>query len=347
MPASVPKNAPLELLLMRQSAAQGDAYANRNADYWALYSNCKDYLAGKYYSVAAAGLAREGGRFTRHDISHVDDVIVTAGQLLGIDEAEVAPVRLLNPYETFVLLFAILLHDAGNAFGRVGHERAVGGILSDLGSLLQLETLERRLIGSIAQAHGGRTERGERDTITGIVKQEVTRMGHISVRSRAIAAIVRLADELSENPRRADEIALRVPYNPEESAIHNLYCKVINGWIDWKSKSINLSFNLERATLADKFLDRSDGSDRRVYMVDYIARRLEKTDQERRYCNRFLTDLICFRRINVRIGIFEDDHEVEVLEVTMEDEGYPASSRSVRDIDPRIDGSTLAAKYAL
>ena len=346
MAPSPPKNAPLERRLQSETTQRGDTYVNRNFDYWSLYCACKDHIADKYYSNTGAALALGGGRYTKHNIDHVNDVIVAAGELLGVGESDKAPIDDFNPYEVFVLLFAILLHDAGNAFGRTGHEKAVGGILRDLGGILQIDAVERRLIASIAQAHGGRTERGEKDTITQVVRQENADLGHVKVRARRLAAIVRLADELSENSRRADEMAFRIPCDAEESVIHNLYCKVISCSIDWRSRSIKLFFSVDKADLGTQFLDRSSGSDRRIYLIDYITERLEKTDQERRYCNRFLADLIVYSRINVWIGIFDnDDKEIEAFEIELADEGYPATSRPVRDINPGLVGSALAAKY--
>jgi hypothetical protein len=174
-------------------------------NYFEKYCEIKRFLAANYYEVAGAGLALEGERFTKHSIDHVDDVIRQAGHLVGLGTPipDAAYTKLL-PYETYVFLLAILLHDAGNASGRSGHEKAPRMILEELGRISGLADVEKRLIASIAQAHGGRTTSGDKDTIANIVQDEQSNIGNIVVHGRRLAALVRLADELSENPNRAD-----------------------------------------------------------------------------------------------------------------------------------------------
>jgi len=179
-------------------------------------------------------------------VSHIDDVINRAGQLIGVGKDGPQPFNNIQPYETFVLLYAILLHDAGNAYGRAGHEARPFEILRDMGDLSALEDVERRLIASIAQAHGGRTEDGNKDTIPVVVRQDESSIDGINVRGRRLAALLRLADELSENPRRADELALS---GPSVSYLPNFYCKAINTNIDILSGAITLAYTITKEDL--------------------------------------------------------------------------------------------------
>jgi exopolyphosphatase/pppGpp-phosphohydrolase len=153
----------------------------------------------------------------------VDDVIAMVGRLLGLEVGGVADA--LEPYELYVLLFAVLLHDAGNARTRKNHEKEPKAIIARMGSVAGVEPVERKLIASIAEAHGGRTKDGDKDTIRKVIQLDIENIGGLSVRSRLLAAALRLADELSENPQRADPQALIRPYQTPESVIHNLYCK--------------------------------------------------------------------------------------------------------------------------
>ena len=347
MPGSVYKNTPLEKLLEKHSRTRGSKFPTRNADYWGLYAHCKDFIAERYYSNVAATLALDGGRFTKHTIDHVDDVIVAAGSLLGIDESGGRNLTSkLSPFEVFVLIFAILLHDAGNVFGRSRHEEAVAKVVDELGPLLNLTDVERKLVVSVARAHGGRTDRGEKDTITDAVARDTDTISNIRVNGRRLAAIVRLADEFSENQRRADPEALRQPYTPEESALPNKFCNAVTCYIDCDVGSLNWSFAIDRADLGYLFLEKRDGVDCKTYLVDYVSARITKADQERRYCNRFLNDLKIYTRINARIGIWDGHTEVENFSIEITDGGYPAAALPIRELQPKMDGRTLAEKFA-
>jgi HD superfamily phosphodiesterase len=120
-------------------------------------------------------LSLHGQRYTRHDISHVDDVIAMVGRLLGLEVGGVADA--LEPYELYVLLFAVLLHDAGNARTRKNHEKEPKAIIARMGSVAGVEPVERKLIASIAEAHGGRTKDGDKDTIRKVIQLDIENIG--------------------------------------------------------------------------------------------------------------------------------------------------------------------------
>jgi hypothetical protein len=333
-------DAPLEELLKDRATTNGSAFPNRGINYFDRYIQIKQHLAGKYYQATGSGLGSGGQRFTKHDITHVDDVIHRAGQLIGAGAGPNAPCAKLVPYEIFALLYAIVVHDAGNAYARAGHEARAFQIIRDMGELSALETVERQLIASLAQAHGGRTEDGDRDTIPTTVKEEVSGLDGICVHGRRIAAIVRLADELSEHPRRADEIALQPPYNPRQSFLPNFYCKIINTNIDYLSGDVFIKYMIDKANLRETFPDpESDGAE--TLVVDYIAKRLNKCDLERRYCNRFPNGFAVVWYMRAALQIYDENSLIEEVPVDLSDTGYPVTERGVKDREPRFDGEAL------
>ncbi len=340
-------DSPLELKLKEWAVSRGAEFPNRDGRYFERYVSIKSDLARRYYSVAGVGLAQEGERYTRHDIGHVDDVIHTAGRLLGFESDAPSPAfEKLHPYEVFALLLAILLHDAGNAIARVGHAKLPKAILEELGPIVDLQQLEKRLIALIAQAHGGATSSGNKDTIRELIDPAVPNIGQIELHARRLAAIVRFADELSENPRRADDIALiddaRIP---SQSVIHNLYCKVINIRADYLGHTISIDFDVERELLDREFVLKEDSLDTRILLIDYITRRLEKCEQERRYCHRFLAGFVSYDRIRVKLQVCDGGEIVDVIAFELEDRGYPAVSPSVKEIAPNFDGAKLRIKH--
>jgi HD superfamily phosphodiesterase len=334
-------DAPLERLLKQQAADHGEKFPNRGLNYYSRYAQIKQHLATKYYQATATGLAQGGHRFTKHDISHIDDVIHRAGQLLGLEKPSPQPFERLEPYETFVLLYAILLHDAGNAYERAGHEARAFDILRDMGGLCPLAEVEKRLVAAIAQAHGGKTDSDDKDTIPAMVRENESSIDGIAVHGRRLAALLRLADELSENSRRADEIALE---KPSKSFLPNFYCKAINTKIDVLAGNISLTYAIKKEDLGMAHPD-PENADHPTLVVDYIAKRIAKCDQERRYCNRFLNGFLYMDVMRASLEIFDGAKLIDEVTVDLSDRGYPSVPRPVVDIERRFDGVALQQKH--
>jgi hypothetical protein len=333
-------DTPLEQLLRSKASTNGIDFPNHGINYYDRYVQIKQHLATKYYQNTGAGLARSGQRFTKHDITHVDDVIHRAGQLVGAGNEGTQPYSKLTPYEIFSLLYAILLHDAGNAHERTGHEARAFDIIMSMGDLSALEDVEKHLIASIAQAHGGKTADGNRDTIPALIREDVSSFDGIEVHGRRLAALLRLADELSENSRRADEISLQAPYTPPESFLPNLYCKKITTQINVTAGSISLKYMLTRSDLISPHPDPENGN-QPTLVVDYIAKRITKCDQERRYCNRFLNGFALMDRMRAALEVYEGPRMIDEVKVDLSDTGYPTIERTVQQRESRFDGETL------
>ena len=345
VPVIIQTNLPLEKRLQELASSGSSEFPDRSASYWLRYCQIKQWIADEYYQSAGAGLALQGERYTRHDISHVDDVIEKAGELLGWGSKAREPLFMgLHPYEVYVLLFAILLHDAGNALQRAEHEKQPKHIINAMGALSGVQAVERRLIASVAEAHGGRAPDGDKDTISKIIAKDVYNIGRLEVRARMLAAILRLADELAENPTRADPQAIRKPYNPPESAIHNVYCTAVTGRVDYEARAIFLNYLVTIEQLSEEFVPKK-GSRKRVLLVDYISERVQKCDCERRYCNRFMP-FSRYERINVNLEVLNnEDASIETISAVIADEGYPDASKSLKIHNPRFDGVVLRNAY--
>ncbi|TAV10201.1 HD domain-containing protein [Rhizobium leguminosarum] len=348
MPENISVSSDLEQFLKKKVKTSAAKFPRRDARYFEHYTSIKQRLADKYYAVTGAALAQsDGDRYTKHDISHVDDVIQTAGRMLGFGHDNNSPAyKLLHPYEVFVLLVAILLHDAGNAIGRKKHETKAAEILREVAPAAGLSALEQRIISSIAQAHGGKMEDGNEDTITGLMKDPEPNIGDIKIHAWRLAALVRLADELSENHTRADEVAIESAGTPDLSLLANYYCLVINPKIDFIGKSVHLVFDVEKQLLPRVFRIPKDGGGMEdIMFVDYIARRLEKGERERKYCNRFLAGFAGYDRIRAKLVIMENGREIDSVAVDLEEVGYPGLSKSVKALQPRFDACVLRDQH--
>ena len=85
-----------------------------------------------------------------HGMGHVEKVIEKTSEILHFFEH-----GHLTPYEVFILLCAIQIHDVGNLFGRDGHEISCGKILDKYGKPFIPDGFERKPIEKLALVHGG------------------------------------------------------------------------------------------------------------------------------------------------------------------------------------------------
>lgn len=350
---------PLEEYLKTSFESNRDEFPDRNVDYIKQYINIKDNLINSHFRDANAGLAVDGNRYTHHDLGHVNDVIEMAGCMLRNDDYPI------TGYEAYMLLIAILLHDSGNSEGRKGHEQKTLRILIDMNDIAGIDSVEKKLIAKIARAHGGIFNIGTqktKDTIGELIieKESVFSSGQIKVRSRALAGILRLADELSEKKSRANKAAVNDGYNIElkslkPDVVHNIFCDIIRIDVLTEYHEIQLKFDIDKSLLQRTFsIEESDENNdlvvKNIYLVDYIIKRLIKCNLERLYCNRYMYGILRFDMISVSIDIHEDLEDLEdpgKWNFKIEDKGYPQADdeASIRELAPSLDGLSLYNTY--
>lgn len=165
-------NLPLEKFFARKATAFPSALPIMSNNYVLQYEGFLNYLRVNLYPGIDVGLAAnsdESGFYTAHNGEHFDEVVRFAGKLLGIEtgDEDLALID-LSPYELYILLMAIRIHDVGNIEGRERHEQRCFKVLKDSGAASGADDTEKKIIARIAQAHGGRTTAGSRDTIGAI-----------------------------------------------------------------------------------------------------------------------------------------------------------------------------------
>lgn len=266
-----------------------------------------------------------------HGPRHIDTVIERASQMLNTSN------DILSPREVFCLLSAIQLHDIGNFYGRIGHEKKIMDIVGTHGAtLVGSDHIERRHILHIAQAHGGKVEdTGNKDTIS-VLKNETPVLNDI-IRLRLIAAIVRFADELADDRFRADIELLKQKKLPKSSEVYHAYSACLNSVIiNHNNKTIELHFDIDKEYLKEKF-GKDNGE---IYLIDEIYSRVLKMHQERIYCSRFWTPYIALENILVIMNFYSDDiHEVVHPEITftLSEKGYPENHQTIYEMCPDLE----------
>ena len=286
--------------------------------------------------VTAAAVSIDGGRLTAHDVEHVRRVRAVAARLLQESRHD------LTPYELVFLLLAIYLHDLGNALGREGHERRAKEVLKAGGAALTLDGVEIRTAQTIARAHGGR-HGGSKDTI-GVLPEEQSVWSE-TVRTRLVAAVLRLADELADDPARADRVGLASGTLPPGSEVYHRFAIALHSQVpNGRERTILLKLDVDDHLLFRRALGKNEAE---VQFLDEIFERTLKTYREARYCSRFMRPFLDFERVRVEISIFEDDELVRTVAYTIAETGYGDDGRSIYDLSPeleRFEGERLTAE---
>lgn len=285
-------------------------------DYHARYRAVEDWLVANVHSeVNRAALRADGAYLTDHGPQHIQMVIRQASMLAKAEQCR------LTPYEVYLLLAAIQLHDVGNIFGRMGHEGKTGEIVAQMGRLFGDDSVEKRWIITIGQAHGGDIE-GDRDKIGRLPSVEPI-LGH-PVKIQLLAAILKFADELADGKDRAARFLLEGGGLPRESEAYHKYAQRLHSvMVDTKGREITLLFDVPLNDVRKKF---GKGEGRDVYLLDEIFERTLKTHVERMYCARFLRPYIEMDAINVKIEIYDEQDFSELVETIgyrLVDKGYP------------------------
>jgi len=346
---------PLEEYAQRVLNEHRDDLPDRNADYWTRYTHLLAGLREHVYPYINAGLSclsKSPGIYTDHGPDHFDEVVRYAGFLLGLPKN---PKVGLTPYEVYLLLCAIRLHDAGNIDGREEHEKHVSTMLAMYGGNIGLDQAEAMLISKIAQAHGGKTLSGDKDTI-GQLPMDGIPIAAITCRPRQVAALVRFADEICEHASRAGRHHIAAGTLPDHNKLFHYYASSVRGAVCIPNGcfKLHLAINTKYLLASYPLPPDAAGVSAEKYLIDDVLDRIVKLDCERRYCNQFLDPGLQTNELDVCIELMEDREERPSIWVLAEvdrysfripaKEGYPGAQDAWRDGMPELKGLTLAGR---
>jgi hypothetical protein len=269
---------------------------------------------------------------TGHGAGHVEKVIAKATEIL-----HVFPECRLTPYEGFLLLCAIQVHDVGNFFGREHHEMECRRILDKECRAYLPDSFERKVIERIAVVHGGAFG-GNRDTIGQLRERQP--LNRVPIRKQLLAGLLRLSDELADDHERADVFAIEHEALPPEAEIYHQYSRALHPCRLEKDANGNGLICLHYEFYNEHVLNplRKAGRDR--FLLDEIYDRTLKAERERRYCMRFLRPCVSIDRVSVEILIENEDNCLNrhLIRYTLEENGYPGipESGSIKRFEPGI-----------
>ena len=234
----------------------------------------------------------------------------------------------LIPYERFLLLLAIQVHDIANITGRAEHENRIDEVWTKVFGPLGFDSLDKAMAIQIASTHGGTFE-GRKSTLRAVERD--TKYKGIPIRPRLLAAILKLADELAEEVDRASLTQLEMGTVPKESEVYHVYSSGLHTThLDSDSGTVELKFSF-----SNKWFKRQLGKGKgEQYLLDEIYSRTLKTWSEAIYCSRHLPNLL-ITTVDVDIQIFDSKSnlEVERVKFRLEDSGYPSvANGSIYDV---------------
>lgn len=191
--------------IRRAKADASDTEQSRAHEYYAKFRALESHFFVHVHPLVDVGLAVARDKelsdgehpdiMTIHGCRHVADLVESLDQIAqGIDRRQGATP--INATEAYLLLCAAHLHDAGNIGGRKDHPRRSGELIKEHHALFY-DTETRHNVFDIARVHGGVSGKYGKDTFRELGGDSFT-----SPRIQLLASILRIGDELSENPER-------------------------------------------------------------------------------------------------------------------------------------------------
>ncbi|ODM29853.1 hypothetical protein A6779_12055 [Marinobacter adhaerens] len=340
---------PIELWLQKK-AEDPNLFPNSSDNHFDRYWTAKTQLEPLYKWIGPGTSAEDNGIYTDHSIDHFNAVIKYTGFLLGlpqhVDQSNIDVELKLNPYEVYLTLVSILLHDAGNIYGRQGHEKRPAKIIQDLGPAAFPDNFEARTIAHIARVHGGKKldAKGEttKDTISNSPLKAIDHYKGTKYRAQLIAAIVRFADEICEDRDRASQPLLISRNLPRQSEVFHQYAHSISSVeVDLQAKMINIKFELEKEDAIRTFGKGEADDIQEVYIIDEINERLEKMYCELCYCRRFFAEALSIDAIRATVIIHDEDEPAQEETFELRERGYPSQPFKFKEEHPEWCGEKV------
>lgn len=301
-----------------QENGEKDQFPSAKGDLVASFKYIEDYMNENCHPNTVCGAALQGdGLLTDHGVDHVKMVIQNAGRLIGDSQY-----KRLNGYEIYLLLLAIHFHDVGNVRGRQEHETRIHEIIAELGDKLPLDTAEKVMVANIATAHGGYADRDHTNKDTLCQLKLIDNCNGIPIRQALLGAILRFADELSDDNTRANRYMGTIDGIPSENKIFHAYSAALTP-IAFSGNTIEFKYYIPFELVQEKIPDMHG-----TFLYDEIIRRLSKCMQELEYCSKYSEGFIRISTFNVEIYVMSGTaplRSIRNIKFSLRLSGYPGS----------------------
>lgn len=314
-------------------------------NYVSAYKSFKDFMNNNVHKeIKSITLVKDDGTIylNDHSAEHVQMVMEKISRILWTGDN---PIVTLEPFECFILLSAIQIHDAGHIInGRVDHEKNSKVFLKEFEDYI-VGSPERKIIYEIARAHSGKD-----DPIGKLSQLEV--VSDFQVRMRMLAALLRLGDEMADEASRASKYLFEENKIVEGSKLFHAFSLSLNSFLPHvDSHEVCMKFNLNKKFCSEVFKKHKKDTIINTYLLDEIYERTFKTFHECLYYNRFVPDTIRLNTVNVTVEFYDDDFEpfFSSIKYRLEEKGYPhiqeVNIYALCGRDLERDGQKLNGEY--
>jgi len=231
--------------------------------------------------------------------------------------------------DIFLVLSGVIWHDVGLVYGRSNHPD-VSKITDQVKIMAFGDPDIHRFVDEISLAHAGRD--GLR--VPQRREQYSTANETYTVFPKALAALVRFADEISENRSRISQTILQAGI-PSQNRIYWEYANCISGSFAEPEKErirLNVSVPSDKVKTefeCNDFPTRCDNS--KITLIEYLVCRLEKMNNERAYCGPEFERLVRIKQIVAYFKLLQgtrrlEDHDIRIVmgDSGLRRTGYPA-----------------------
>lgn len=254
------------------------------------------FRAGPLKFVDQLANANDGEFYTIHGPTHIEMVLRRCHELAMRSKAKSA----LSGYEAFLLCIAVYVHDSAMLYSRKDHAFNLQTVLLEICGKdnLILSEEEKRKVILIARAHtADRT--GDRDTISTLPPSEPC--GGRKVRTQLLAAILRMADQLSDDRSRSAIGKVPEASIPPRALIFHKFIGCIDSIMcDFADATVEVHLRFNASDLTKKF----SGAD--LYLWDFLVPEIMKWFREFFYCSRFTKLEFELRSLMFSVVVYDD-----------------------------------------
>ena len=277
-------------------ASNGDAGA-----YLAAFRAMESIFFEKVHPLVDMGLAirevqiAQGGKphiFTIHGCRHIVDVIKSLDKLAEAIADD--PGGRLSVLEAYILLCAAHVHDGANVKQREGHPQRCNELIAEY-KVLFANTAAIQQIYDVASVHGGKHPEYGKDTLRSLDLSNTE-----SPRLPMLAAILRIGDELSENPERVPALVANSHEHSDASKLAFAYARSFQQF-ELRKDSLYLNYGVYPESAA--ITATVDGH--ATSFFDFLEAKLDAIDREARYCSQYGRPHLHIARITVTIRLYE------------------------------------------
>lgn len=310
-----------EIQLRAAKRAEGHRYRQYNK----ILDNMLTVLKRDYYPVAI----RKEPSFDDHGEAHAELILGLCDEILknnylqdGGKTQEDVQLRedKISTDELFALAAAALWHDAAMIEGRKNHAVNLRKLKYTQAIMSTLDNLDSRLadfyctvIQNIACAHSDDSSLQHCKTVE-MASGRYDGADTVSIRTKALAGLIRLCDELSDDPSRTNDTAMeQVPPEAIVYWLHSRYIDLSQIQVSKDRNRPNEVYIVYKIPYEHLFTAYTLVNGNDVCLYQFVLNRIEKVHAEMTMCCPLFAELTFLENLKVEIFILGDRSKGEEL----------------------------------